>query len=665
MLNRVFSFTRREEPQAFEPRKRTMATTCYGRSDGEATEPATPSQEPALALALNQMTLAIEDGLLMVLGPEGDPVPPQAFADAAAVRPEALLNLPDGAPVAASRVAAVLDAQTQGRLDGAGQGADWVLAMLRDCDLPDAAAEDALAAERASCVLTAAGNELTVTCAAGAFQIVGVAPLAVSGDAMGLYLGDDAPISVAGLIGLMRERSTPADQPGSDDPALRGTIELRADGLWFGLPGLAVQGGGVHLARRATSAPNGPVVSALADGRVASLADLIGLAAGNEIEAGAHDQATGTAGDPALRGDDPDLSADREDANPGDVPSPDGPGEAPHDTFPFATAPFATAPIAIAEPDGDRGDRIAPYEQADPSGGMSAVTGHDLPDMMAGDHAQGSACVDAGTAVDGPCDPGPAGNAVGQQTDVDLADVDLADQAPGELEITHAPEPADAEQAAAEQADAEQADIDPESILLVVIRGVPEDAMLSAGMRDDDGSWSVLPVDLPNVMISLGSRGSGGDGCGEAGAVDGDLDITGIALDDDGALVAISETVPLAQYLDDPVQPQEIAAEPADDPAGAPEPCGIPLEVDPRAWAGERFDALVIRDLPAGADLSAGTYDPAIDAWVLRPQDLSALTVRPPAGLRADFTVTLMGVALRPGAAGAARMLARLPVTLA
>jgi hypothetical protein len=91
----------------------------------------------------------------------------------------------------------------------------------------------------------------------------------------------------------------------------------------------------------------------------------------------------------------------------------------------------------------------------------------------------------------------------------------------------------------------------------------------------------------------------------------------------------------------------------------------IALALNPPALAGEAFDVLVIRDLPAGARLSAGAYDPAIDGWVLRPQDLGALTILPPPELRADFTVTLLGIALREGEANAARVLARLPVRLA
>ncbi|MEM7025365.1 MAG: hypothetical protein AAF637_22660 [Pseudomonadota bacterium] len=39
-------------------------------------------------LALGNMTPAIDNGVLMILGPEGDPVPPLAFSEAAALRPE-------------------------------------------------------------------------------------------------------------------------------------------------------------------------------------------------------------------------------------------------------------------------------------------------------------------------------------------------------------------------------------------------------------------------------------------------------------------------------------------------------------------------------------------------------------------------------------------------
>ena len=109
-----------------------------------------PSGGPAGGswLGIGEMRLAIGDGVLMVFGPEGDPVPPLAFGLAAAGQPDALLVLPDGTKASASRVAAVLRAQILGRLGGPDSASGWILAMLREDGGPDPAAADELRAEQ-------------------------------------------------------------------------------------------------------------------------------------------------------------------------------------------------------------------------------------------------------------------------------------------------------------------------------------------------------------------------------------------------------------------------------------------------------------------------------------------------------------------------------------
>jgi hypothetical protein len=102
---------------------------------------------PEPVLALGQMRLSIDDGLLMVFGPDGDPVPPRVFSAAAAADPDARLNLPDGTAVAASRVAVVLGAQVLGRLGRVERGNEWIMAMLRERGGPEAASEAELRAE--------------------------------------------------------------------------------------------------------------------------------------------------------------------------------------------------------------------------------------------------------------------------------------------------------------------------------------------------------------------------------------------------------------------------------------------------------------------------------------------------------------------------------------
>ena len=344
-----------------------------GESPGGA--PSRTAEEPRLALG--QMRLAIEDGLLMVFGPERDPVPPHAFAAAAAAHPDAPLALPDGTAAPASRVAAVLGAQSLGRLGAADQAAGWILAMLREGGGLEPASDDQLRAEQ-----IAPGSQPTVATDAG-----GVAPE-------------------------------------SDEQTQSCDCEQTA-------------------AAEADAAPATP-----------------------------------------------------QDEN-------------------------AAACEAL--------DRASP------------------------------------------------------------------DRAAASIEPSHAlPWP----------------ELDPEEPTLT-----------------DSGPY--LDAEENAQADAAGNLEAGDPGGGEPGLVrDG-----GTATADDVA-----------------------------SPAGVRM---IALELNPPALAGEAFDALVIRDLPAGALLSAGAYDPAIDGWVLRSQDLGGLAVLSPPELRADFTVTLLGIALRPGEANTARILARLPVRVA
>ena len=107
-----------------------------------------------------------------------------------------------------------------------------------------------------------------------------------------------------------------------------------------------------------------------------------------------------------------------------------------------------------------------------------------------------------------------------------------------------------------------------------------------------------------------------------------------------------------------------VAAAPA--PAARSWPAPIPLGLDPQELSGGGpFDAIIVRDLPAGVTLSAGTYDAAIAGWVLLPYQLSDLSVLVDGGRGADFTLSLLGVCLRPGSAGRPRVLARVPVSVA
>ncbi len=770
---------------------------------GLAGESAVDTGEPRLTL--EQMTLVVDGGMLMVLGPEGDPVPPQAFAHAAGLRPDLRLGLPDGKAVSADRVANVLAAQALGRLGAAERGDGWILMMLgqgdgpepasprdglraeRD-DGPEPAPEEALDAERGHCVLTLFEGQMLLAIGGHAFRIVDLAPGASTPAAMRLMLDDDAPISVTGLsarLGGQTARAAVVESatdveielgnegraapPASDRLVISGcTMELRPDGLRLGAPALAAPGEGFRLARKTTDGPAAPLVSVVSTtGDAVPLEDLIDLSL-----ADGRMPATGSGSEPddidhegRQAGGRTELANDRPDrtGHPGDDPGADLGADADQD----AASRQSHAPNCIsrgdAAPDDAGADQAALDEAASDRGVVDPVAGGnwdalsrveldfgdlfatgsspldvdnsssgghaldfsadslDLPTMRLDDQpavadgesvrddtlpasaaepdGAGAGCEVSGQIAEvvlavvlGPVDPA---DLVGQSRGCDPADPGTASSThdgvpnrpcPAEdppddggasvtADIHHAAHQGNLAQRGDDPAEdgvrarsiatasvrtvSDQVDVDPESIALVVIRGVPEDATLSTGTRDEDGSWSISPLDLSSVMISLASQGPGS----EPPVVEGDLDITGIAFTEQGELVAISETVPLADYVAEPTSNQAGAIEPTDVPTAGPNPCMISLDIDSRSWADEQFDALVVRDLPPGARLSAGSYDPSIDGWVLMARDLPMLAIAPPAGMSTDFTLTLMGVALRPGDANAARVLARLPVT--
>ena len=66
--------------------------------------------DPDHGPSISEMHAVIEDGLLMVFGPEGDPVPPQSFAEMAAREPRALVAMAGVGGVPVARVIDVLEA---------------------------------------------------------------------------------------------------------------------------------------------------------------------------------------------------------------------------------------------------------------------------------------------------------------------------------------------------------------------------------------------------------------------------------------------------------------------------------------------------------------------------------------------------------------------------
>jgi hypothetical protein len=476
-----------------------------------------PKSRGLPALALARVSLAIDDGVLMAFGPEGDPIPPADFVAAAAEQPDAKIAWSGGETVSASRVAAVLEAQSRGPLGSEGdqnRGEAWIKAMLGLGPQPATASEAELRGERGACELTAFGRELMITMPSKrSFLVADAAPAHQAEATVGLTLADGQAVSVGGLVARLRahveQTQRAAGRAGGGDPA---SAEIA-------LPGCAVQGAEDALLLQ---------LPAVGVARLASLGDA--AAAGPRVSIfRTNGEAAGMT----------DMLAE------------------------LGRAPVPPPPAAA---------------------GLEGAT-------MSSPH---------------PSSVAPAASRSGAAGPSMAAAVPLTVSLPGATGV------------------------DAERIAVVVVGGVPQGAVLSAGVDNGDGSWMLSPQDLTGLALTAPAA------CRE----DLVLKITAFTVENrEGELAAVSDTIRLS--LD----------------RGAP----IALAIDPAVLqaGGPGLNALVIRDLPEGARLSAGTYDPAIGGWVLLPRQLAGLTLTPPAG-QAGFTLTVLGISL--GGGGQAKVLTRLPI---
>jgi hypothetical protein len=505
----------REDQQAtLRSRAAMLASTAMARIGfglGERALGASQRGGRTPAISLAGASLRIQDGLLMAFGPDGDPIPPGAFAAIAAEQADTEVALEGGARVPARRVAAVLEAQAKGPLAGQGDraaGEAWLKAMLGLGPQPVVAATAELRGEDRTCELTIFGRELMLAVPGGRSFLITDADAADQARADAALLAGGEVLSVGDLV--LRLRAELEQRPPASVEAgavhqlaeinLTGcAIERTPDGLVLELPAV----GTVRLTEPDQQTPAGPRVSiVLRDGRGAQLADVTAALEGRDT--------TGHLEDPS------------------------------------------------AEPEqlATRTGGIAPG-QVDP--------GRALPVMLGLPRVEG---------------------------------------------------------------------VDPDRVVVVIIRGVPQGGVLSAGVDDGDGRWVLSPRQLSGLALTPppGWR------------EDLPLEVTAVAVR--------NRAGDFATRTDSVIVPLDAPAETV-----------APVEIDPaliRA-GGLAPDVLMIRGVPAGARLSAGTYDPATNGWVLRPDQLAGLELAAPFGER-GVVLTVLGIALGAGGRAEARLLARLPV---
>ena len=259
------------------------------RSPGQASPPASTAagggpgiDGPARAdgerpLDLSLMRAVIEDGVLMVLGPDGDPVPPQSFGAAAAEQPDAEVRLADGSRIRAERIAAVLDAQRGGRL-GSGQGGDeaWIEAMLGIGARPEMASAADLDAERHSAEIIVFGKEMMITSPAGGTFLLAEARAATPASVR-LLGANGEPLALGAVVARMLGRT---DRPAAGTVRAKVNERTLADCKTRIEDGDLVielaEVGAVRFPRRDPAAAQGPAVSVFTpDGDIATIDELM------------------------------------------------------------------------------------------------------------------------------------------------------------------------------------------------------------------------------------------------------------------------------------------------------------------------------------------------------------------------------------------------------
>jgi len=164
----------------------------------------------------------------------------------------------------------------------------------------------------------------------------------------------------------------------------------------------------------------------------------------------------------------------------------------------------------------------------------------------------------------------------------------------------------------------------------VVISGVPEKATLSAGTKNNDGTWKILPHQLANLTLTP-ELNSGNDFA---------LTISVTSTEKENGDIATTRKfieVDLIPVADKPLLTLVNKAQGAED-------TNIILQINPPVLVdndnSEILKNVIITGLPANATLSSG--DKNIDGyWTLLPEQLTGLTLSPPSNFGGDFILSI------------------------
>jgi hypothetical protein len=167
-------------------------------------------------------------------------------------------------------------------------------------------------------------------------------------------------------------------------------------------------------------------------------------------------------------------------------------------------------------------------------------------------------------------------------------------------------------------------DTDGSETLSITIDGLPDGATLSAGTDNGDGSWTLDADDLNGLTMNV-PNGSGAF----------DLQISGTSTEGAGGTSTTNVTLAVSDLTADGGTLDATTVTGVEDTAIA-----LDIDLDLVDTDVSETVAIMISDVPAGAQLSAGT-DNGDGTWTLDSDDLDGLTITPATNSGDDFQLSV------------------------
>lgn len=198
--------------------------------------------------------------------------------------------------------------------------------------------------------------------------------------------------------------------------------------------------------------------------------------------------------------------------------------------------------------------------------------------------------------------------------------------------VTVQDEVTDEDTAVALNLDSQLTDVDGSESLTLVISGVPNGAVLSAGVDNGNGTWTIDPADLGSLSFTPPLNFSGD--------IPLTLEATSTeASNQDAATNSATFNIHVVGVAD---TPGLVALD-----AHGNEDAAIPLTIRANLFDTDGSESLFVEfsNVPAGASFSAGTQLPNGN-WRVPAADLSNLTITPPEHSNVDFTINVQALSV-------------------